>query len=77
MKSRNPPENREVFDAALDPKALEAIGRAIRENYGDLVRAPLPDEFLDLLARLEAKEQLSDQAKRPGLPGNGLPTLTG
>jgi hypothetical protein len=45
--------------AAPDPKALEAIGRALDAHYADLVRAPLPKKFVDLLARLAAAERPS------------------
>jgi Anti-sigma factor NepR len=48
-----------------DPKAAEAIGRALEAHYADLVQAPLPDKFLDLLARLEN----GDQGSKP----NGSP----
>ena len=44
-------------DAALDPKALDAIGQALKAHYDELVYAPLPDKFVDLLARLELEEQ--------------------
>jgi hypothetical protein len=36
-----------------DPKAAEAIGRALEAHYADLIKAPLPDKFMELLARLE------------------------
>jgi hypothetical protein len=41
----------------LDAKLLDAIGRAVRAHYDDIVKAPLPDRLLDLLADLEAKER--------------------
>lgn len=47
--------------AAPDPKALEAIGRALEAHYADLVQAPLPEKFVELLARLEA----GDRASKP------------
>jgi hypothetical protein len=40
-------------EAVPDPKAAEAIGRALEAHYADLIKAPLPDKFLELLARLE------------------------
>ncbi|MBV9286698.1 MAG: hypothetical protein JO288_02565 [Hyphomicrobiales bacterium] len=52
-------------DAALDPKALEALGRALKAHYEDLVHAPLPDKFVELLGRLEAQEQGSDKLGSP------------
>jgi hypothetical protein len=60
MRKRNPMEHDgPLNEAALDPVALEAIGRALRAHYDDLVQAPLPDKFLELLARLEAEQRLS------------------
>jgi hypothetical protein len=47
--------------AAPDPKAAEAIGRALRAHYADLVHAPLPEKFVELLARFE----LGDRAPGP------------
>jgi hypothetical protein len=44
-------------DATLDPKALEAIGRALKAHYDDLIHTPLPDKFVELLDRLEVEEQ--------------------
>ena len=44
-------------EAALDTKALDAIGQALKAHYDDLVYAPLPDKFTELLARLEAEEK--------------------
>jgi Anti-sigma factor NepR len=41
----------------LDPKIQEALGRALKAHYDDLVSAPIPDRLLVLLAELEAKEQ--------------------
>ena len=41
--------------AARDPKAAEAIGRALKAHYAELVDAPLPEKFLELLARFEAR----------------------
>jgi Anti-sigma factor NepR len=45
--------------AAPDPKALEAIGRALKAHYADLVQAPLPEKFAELLAKLEAGDRVS------------------
>jgi hypothetical protein len=53
------------IDAALDPKALEAIGRALRAHYDDLLHAPLPEKFVELLSRLEVSERLSERRGRP------------
>ena len=50
-------QSRARDDAALDTKALDAIGQALKAHYDDLVYAPLPDKFTELLARLEAEEK--------------------
>ncbi len=41
----------------MDAKVLDAIGRALKAHYDDLVHAPLPDRFLDLLADLDWEER--------------------
>jgi hypothetical protein len=60
MRKPNPVESSTLHDAgsdaALDPKVLETLGRALKAHYDDLVQAPLPEKFLDLLSRLEAQE---------------------
>ena len=54
--------------AAPDPKAVEAIGRALEAHYADLVKAPLPGKFVELLAQLEAQDRVSDaQGRRDAL----------
>ena len=53
-------------EAALDPKALEALGRALKAHYDDLVHAPLPDKFVELLGRLEAEEERRSAQPRGG-----------
>jgi len=50
--------------AAPDPKALEAIGRALEAHYANLVRAPLPEKLVELLDRLEVGERLSERQGR-------------
>ena len=37
-------------------KVQDAIGRALEAHYVELVREPIPDRLLDLLAKLEAGE---------------------
>ncbi|RBP01273.1 hypothetical protein DFR50_15735 [Roseiarcus fermentans] len=49
-------------DPQLDNKVLDAIGRALKAHYDDLVRAPLPDKFLDLLADLDTEERIARSA---------------
>jgi Anti-sigma factor NepR len=51
--------------ATLDTKVLDAIGRALTAHYDDLVKAPLPEEFLDLLARLEKQEHAPTPRSHP------------
>jgi hypothetical protein len=41
----------------LDARSLEAIGRSLKAHYEDIVRAPVPGKFLEMLDRLEATEQ--------------------
>ncbi len=53
----NPVEDSTLNRAALDPKVLDTIGRALKAHYDDLVQTPLPEKFLDLLARLEKEEK--------------------
>ena len=54
--------------AAPDPKALEAIGRALEAHYAELTQAPLPDKFVELLARLDG----GDQVSKPKGRGNAV-----
>jgi Anti-sigma factor NepR len=52
---------------APDPKAAKAIGQALEAHYADLVQAPLPDKFVDLLARLEGGAQSgAEPSEQPG-----------
>jgi hypothetical protein len=53
----NAGHDREATEVAIDPKTLETLGGVLKAHYGDLIRAPLPDRFLELLARLEEKER--------------------
>jgi Anti-sigma factor NepR len=46
--------------AARDPKAAEAIGRALKAHYAELVEAPLPEKFLELLARFKARDRVPE-----------------
>jgi hypothetical protein len=52
----------------LDARSQEAIGRSLKAHYEDLVRAPVPDKFLEMLDRLEAAERSKPQgaADEPG-----------
>jgi hypothetical protein len=64
MKKSNAVESDAQPDAALDPKALDAIGRALKAHYDDLVHAPLPEKFAELLARLESEERRAEMRSR-------------
>jgi hypothetical protein len=43
--------------AAPDPRAVEAIGRALKVHHAHLVDAPLPEKFVELLARFEVADR--------------------
>jgi hypothetical protein len=59
---RTPPEagsslaSREPINVDASQKMQDAIGRALEAHYVELVREPIPDRLLDLLAKLEAGE---------------------
>jgi hypothetical protein len=54
--------------AEAGTEAVQAIGRALEAHYADLVQAPLPDKFLQLLTRLEdGKSGSKAQGKRDAL----------
>ena len=44
--------------ASPDPKAAVAIGRALKAHYADFVQAPLPEKFMELLARFEVADRV-------------------
>ena len=45
---------REPISVDAGQKVQDAIGRALEAHYVELVREPIPDRLLDLLAKLEA-----------------------
>ena len=45
-------------------QAARAIGRALEAHYASLIKAPLPDKFVELLARLEQGQVSPEQGKR-------------
>jgi hypothetical protein len=49
----------------LDARSQEAIGRSLKAHYEDLVRAPVPGKFLEMLDRLEKAER-----SKPGPDGD-------
>ncbi len=48
---------RRMTREAEAPPVAGAIGQALKAHYSDLVSAPLPDRFLELLSSLEAREK--------------------
>ncbi|WP_296575341.1 NepR family anti-sigma factor [Phreatobacter sp.] len=54
-------EDKDSADVVLDPRIQETIGNALKAHYDDLIKAPVPDRFLVLLAELEAKERQNGQ----------------
>lgn len=44
-------------EVSLDPAIQAVIGRALNAYTQDIVNAPVPDRFFNLLAQLEAKER--------------------
>jgi hypothetical protein len=54
-------ENNDDLDIALapflEPHIQEQLGRVLRSFCDDLIHQPIPDKFVVLLARLEAKQR--------------------
>ncbi|WP_181313836.1 NepR family anti-sigma factor [Phreatobacter cathodiphilus] len=50
-----------MTEIVLDQRIQEAIGKSLKAHYDDLIKAPVPDRFLVLLAELEAKERRNGQ----------------
>ena len=48
-------------------ESAQAIGRALEAHYASLIRAPLPDKFVELLARLEQDQVSPTQGKHDAL----------
>lgn len=42
---------------SLDQLAQSKIGKILRDGYDEVVKEPVPDKFLTLLASLEASEE--------------------
>jgi hypothetical protein len=49
-------------------EAAQAIGRALEAHYASLIKAPLPDKFVELLARLE-QDKVSPTQGEPDAHG--------
>jgi hypothetical protein len=45
--------------AGANAKIQDLIGRSLKAHYDDLIHAPIPDKFIELLAKLELKERRS------------------
>jgi Anti-sigma factor NepR len=61
MSKAKPIDDRVPPDPGLDAKAIEAIGRALKAHYDDLVKAPLPDRFHELIAKLDAADETAPE----------------
>jgi hypothetical protein len=46
-----------VEPAFLEPHIQEQLGRVLRSFCEDLIHQPIPDKFVVLLAKLEAKQR--------------------
>jgi len=55
MDSSNAPKDRSAIEAGFDLKPYQAIGRALRAHYDDLLREPLPQRFEELLSQLDGE----------------------
>ncbi|HEV2605450.1 MAG TPA: NepR family anti-sigma factor [Microvirga sp.] len=44
-------------EPALDQNTQAALGELLRSMYGDLLKRPVPDRFLDILKRLDETPQ--------------------
>jgi Anti-sigma factor NepR len=68
MSKARPTDDRAPTDVGLDAKAMEAIGRALKAHYDDLVKAPLPERLHELIASLDAADETAPKggANAPG-----------
>ncbi len=57
MTKSSAPKDSNARETTLDGKPLDALGRALRSHYDDLLRQPLPARFEALLAELDAEEK--------------------
>jgi len=55
MASSNAPKGGASVEVGFDLKPYEAIGRALRAHYDDLLREPLPQRFEELLSQLDVQ----------------------
>jgi hypothetical protein len=66
MTNSNAPRNRSSIEVAVDLKPLEAIGRALRAHYDELLQEPLPARFEELLSKLDAQDEPARRKARNG-----------
>ena len=59
MASSDASRNRSSIEPGFDLKPYEAIGRALRAHYDDLLREPLPQRFEELLSQLDGESAAS------------------
>ena len=55
---KSPKSNKAMIDQTVktaSPQISEVIGNRLRSYYEEVAKQPVPDRFLDLLDRLEAK----------------------
>jgi hypothetical protein len=56
---------------APDQDVLPGIlGKQLKAAYSELLNAPIPDEFTDLIKRLESKEPI-ERSEKPGREESG------
>jgi len=63
MAKSNALEDRSAAPPALDAAPLDAIGRALKAHYDDLLQAPLPARFEELLSGLDAAGEARGKAR--------------
>ncbi|WP_448949946.1 NepR family anti-sigma factor [Labrys neptuniae] len=49
--------------SGLDPQIRDYVARSLQAHYESIVRAPVPDRFLTLLAELEEQEKKAGEGK--------------
>jgi hypothetical protein len=57
MANSNAAKDRSSTEVGFNLKPFEAIGRALRAHYDDLLREPLPERFEELLSQLDAQSE--------------------
>ena len=64
-KTKEPAQepSEEAGGPELDPQIQEFVARSLQAHYESIVRAPVPDRFLMLLAQLEDQEKKAAEDK--------------